>query len=93
MKSKVYMINHQRGWTALLTECNTFSIVEVLENTMPELGDIISGEIESLGGETLYNETKKETLEVFIQDIYADRSEALRQLNIHNGNKTQWEIL
>lgn len=76
LKGKVYMINPRKGLVAILTENNSFTIAEVLEMTLPELGDIVQGDLESLGGETLYNVTRKETIEVFIQDIYADINHA-----------------
>jgi hypothetical protein len=93
MKSKVFMINHQRGWIALLTENNTFSIVEVLEMNLPNIGDIVSGNIESLGEETFFNESSSEELNVFVQDIYAGQKEAMRQLEIFNSNRSVWKML
>lgn len=92
MVGKVYIINHQMEWIAILTESGSFSIAEVLGKP-PELGDIVLGDLESLGGETLYNRTTNEKIDVFIQDIYVDRLEAMRQLNIHKNNKHQWEML
>lgn len=80
MKGKVYLINHNKGWIAILTENDQFSIVEVLEMFLPDIGDIISGNLESLGGETLFNVTQKENMDVYIQDIFADKKSASRQL-------------
>lgn len=80
VKGKVYMINPDKGWVAILTENNTFSIVEILEMTLPELGDIVQGDLESLGEETLYNINQQEEIDVFIQDIYADEKNARMQL-------------
>ncbi|MBD8004545.1 hypothetical protein [Bacillus norwichensis] len=88
----MYMINHQKGWIALLTENNTFSIVEVLEMQLPNIGDVISGDIETLGEETFYNVTQDETLDVYVQDIYAGQKAAMRQLEIYPNNKRIWEI-
>ncbi|NEZ02049.1 hypothetical protein [Heyndrickxia shackletonii] len=93
MKSKVFMINHQKGWIALLTENGTFSIAEVLEMELPNIGDIISGDIDSLGRETFLNETQNEEIDVFVQDILSGKKEAMRQLEIYNSNRNVWEVL
>ena len=34
-----------------------------------ELGDILIGKLTNLGGETLFNATQKENIDVFIQDF------------------------
>lgn len=93
MRSKVYMINHQKGWIALLTENNSFSIVEVLEMNLPNIGDIISGEVESLGRELFYNESQNEEVDVFVQEIYSGQKEAMRLLEIYDNNRNVWEML
>ncbi|MBO8169332.1 MAG: hypothetical protein H0Z35_09145 [Thermoanaerobacteraceae bacterium] len=93
MKGTVAIINHKIGWIAVLTENNNFTIAEVLEYSLPELGDIISGNLESLGSETFYNNTKEEEFDVFVQDIYADFTQAKKQLEVFENNKTEWEIL
>lgn len=44
-----------------------FSLVEPLGADL-EIGDVISGNLWSLGGEELFNETKGERFSAFIQD-------------------------
>lgn len=92
LKGVVYMVNHQMEWAAILTENNSFSVVEVLGG-LPNVGEIVSGDLESLGGETLYINSTKEEIDVCIQDIYATAEGAMRQLNIHKGNRNHWEVL
>lgn len=80
MNGTVTIINSQKQFLAVKTPSDEYSVIEVLEMETPELGDILSGELESLGGETLINLTKGETIEVFIQEIYATKEQALRLL-------------
>lgn len=65
MDGKVYIINHQIGWIGILTENNSFSISEVLEMTLPSIGDIVSGDLESLGGEMLFNHSSHEGWRIY----------------------------
>lgn len=80
MKGTVTMINPRKQFMAVKMPSNEYSIIEVLEMEMPELGDVISGELESLGEETLFNVTKGESIEVYIQDIYANKKIAMKLL-------------
>ncbi|MGG3278811.1 hypothetical protein [Paenibacillus solani] len=74
------MINPHKQFLAVKTPSDEYSVIEVLEMETPELGDVLSGELESLGGETLINLTKEESIDVFIQEIYATKEQALRLL-------------
>ncbi len=60
---------------AVLTKEGSHTIVEVLDE-LRELGDIISGDLETLGGETLLNETTGEKIDVFAQDFHTDLARA-----------------
>ncbi len=44
-------------------------LIELLGHEV-EIGDEIKGDLENLGGETLYNVTQQEYIDVFIQDLY-----------------------
>lgn len=61
--------------------------------TIPSIGDIVSGDPKSLGGEMLFNHSSHEEVDVYIQDIYANQKEAMKQLKIFNNNWNQWEML
>lgn len=80
VKGIVTMIDHRKQFLAVKLDSDEYSIVEVLEVESPELGDVLSGNLESLGGETLLNLTKGEEIEVFIQDIHADKTRAIKLL-------------
>lgn len=54
--------------------------------TIPSIGDIVSGDPKSLGGEMLFNHSSHEEVDVYIQDIYANQKEAMKQLKIFNNN-------
>lgn len=63
-------INDKKGFITILTENNISIIVEVLESTnLPNIGDEFTGNLKTLGEQTLYNETSKEKIRVFIQDL------------------------
>lgn len=73
MKGEVAFLNTKRGMAALITENDEYTSFEVLGPFNIELGDTISGDLESLGGELWQNETKMEEIEVFVEDIYGNR--------------------
>jgi len=76
MKGKVTLINPNRGMAALVTENDEYTSFEPLGHDI-ELGDIISGDLESVGGETWYNETQMEKIDVAVEDIYGTKQVAL----------------
>ncbi len=51
------------------TENEIISLIELLGHEV-EIGDIITGNLEDLGREDLYNVTQHEELDVFIQNLY-----------------------
>ena len=69
MKANVITINHKKGVVAVET-ANGITVFELLGGYEVELGDIISGRLESLGSETFRNETKQENLDVYVQGIH-----------------------
>ena len=77
MKGKVAMLNPQKEMAVILTENDEFTTVEVLGDYNIDIGDIILGNLESLGGETFYNETKMERFNVFVQEINGSKKTAL----------------
>ena len=77
MKGKVALLNIKRGMAALITESEDFTTFELHGNEV-EIGDIISGDLESLGGATWYNETKMENIDVFVEDILGSKATALK---------------
>ncbi len=80
MKGKVALINPQRGLAALITENDEYTTFEPLGYDV-EIGDIISGDLESVGGETWQNITKGEEIEVMVEDIYGSKSIAVQLIS------------
>ena len=76
MKGKVTLININRGMAALVTENNEYTSFELLGHDV-ELGDIIIGDLESLSGETWYNKTQMEEIDVAVEDIHGTKQIAL----------------
>lgn len=70
MKGEVIRINsNNREMITVKTENSSIVVIELIGHEV-ELGDIISGNLEDLGGEILYNLTQEEKLDVYIQKLY-----------------------
>lgn len=80
MRGRVEMINSSKGFLAVKTENNEFSVVEVIDSYCPELGAVVSGPLEELGGETLKCLDDGMEFDVYIQDIHSNYSNAKRML-------------
>lgn len=81
MRGIIKLINNIKGMVAVENEDGEFSVVELLGEYSPEAGDVISGNLEGLGGETIRNETQKQDWSVFIQDIHASRETAIKGIS------------
>lgn len=68
MKGIVKYVNPQIGLCAIEVETNNFTIFEDFEDGL-SVGDIVIGNLEDLGGETLYNKTSGSEVEGFIQNF------------------------
>jgi hypothetical protein len=70
MKGIVVWIDPKNnGMIKVKTENETISLMELLGHEV-EIGDIIKGNLEDLGGETLYNITQQEEIDVFIENLF-----------------------
>lgn len=49
------------------------TVIEILVNYYLEVGNIIKGNLDSLGRESLYNVSQDEEIDVFVQEIYASK--------------------
>ncbi len=78
MKGTVVLINRSRGMAALVTASGEHTSFEILGPYDIDPGDILTGDLESLGEETWNNETKLEEIDVFVEDIYGSKQVALR---------------
>jgi hypothetical protein len=49
------------------------TVVENPSGCDVQVGDVIRGNFETLGGESMYNETQLEEMDVFVQDFHCSR--------------------
>ena len=69
MRAKVIAVNYHKGFVAVETD-GGITVFELLGGYNIQIGDIISGNLESEGSEIFMNETQKEKMDVFVQGIY-----------------------
>ncbi len=68
MTGTVSNIDYQRGFVTVETNCG-YTVFELLGDYEINIGDVIIGNLDSLGGEKLKNSSTKTTMDVFIQNI------------------------
>jgi exosome complex RNA-binding protein Rrp4 len=81
MRGKTKLLNNKKGMVAVENEDGEYSVVELLGDYSPEAGDVISGNLDGLGGETIRNETQKQDWRVFVQDIHSSREMAIKGIS------------
>ncbi len=69
MKGHVIAVNARKGFVAVSTD-DGITVFELLGGYEVEIDDVISGNLDSLGGESFKNETKLEDMEVYVQGIH-----------------------
>ena len=79
MKGVVRFLNLQNGLVAVETN-EGFTVFEIRQRCALEIGDEITGLLDSLGGETLNNVTKRESFDVSIENIHCNRAEIVKLL-------------
>lgn len=80
MRGRVEDVNTIRGMVAIATE-EGYSIMEMLGDDPPDLGDEISWPGSTpLGGETVHNLTQQVSYEVYFQNHHIPRSQVRSQL-------------
>lgn len=67
MNGTIIAINRRNGFHAVRTEDGDVTVFELLDSVEPELGDAVSGALDSPGSEDLFNITRQESFSVFIQ--------------------------
>ncbi len=81
MTGQVALVNPRRGMVAVLTEEGAYSIIEMLGDDPPEIGDVISWDDDTaLGGETVRNRTQGEDYEVYFQNHHVTKGNLRQQL-------------
>ena len=76
MQGIVKGINNRKGFIAVETDSGEYAVLELLGGYDVEIGDVISGPLESLGEEEVINLTQSEEMDVFIQEIYCNLQSA-----------------
>lgn len=76
MKGTVIGVNPRIGFIAIRTEEGDLTVAELLGGYEVEPEDEISGDLNALGGETFYNNTQNEEMDVYVQGVYCSVSHA-----------------
>jgi hypothetical protein len=79
LKGTLIQFNRRRGLGAVKIHGGDYCYMEFLSGE-PEPGDILIGNLENLAGETIFNETQQIKMEVFIEDIYMSKEQALQMI-------------
>lgn len=81
MKATVVLVNQNRGMVAAQTEDGQYSIFELLGSYDIDVGDVVSSsDFNSMGGETYRNITKREDMDVYVQNLVGSIEQARRQV-------------
>lgn len=81
MRGIVRYVNSQKGLCAIETETNNFTIFEDFDEGL-EVGDVVMGNLENLGGETLYNKTQGIEVDGFIENFGCGENQIETQLRL-----------
>lgn len=68
MKGVVKYVNSKNGLCAIELSTNNYTIFEDFDEGL-SVGDIVVGDLENLGNESLFNKTTKNYVEGFIEDF------------------------
>ncbi len=80
MKGTVVHHEHRIGFIVIRDDKGQFAIAELLGNYDVEMGDIVSGNLHTNGGETLLNQTQNEAMEVFVKGFGLSEQDAISML-------------
>ena len=73
---KIIAINRKNSFYAVRTEDGDITVFELMDSYTPELGDEVTGNLDSLGSESFFNVTQKHGFSVFVQDAHCSDSRA-----------------
>lgn len=77
MRGVVVHVENRIGWIAIRDEGGEITLAELIGGYDVEKGNVISGNLHSLGTESFYNHSTDEALDVFVQEIHASDQQAL----------------
>ena len=75
MKGTVIAVNQQKGFIAVQLD-GGITVIELLGGYEVSVGDIICGNLEDHGGETLRNVTENEDMDAYIQGVHCSPQNA-----------------
>lgn len=78
-KARVRFIRKSTGMAAAETSAGSITVFELLGCELVKSGDILSGYLEELDNQEIYNETRDERLRVFIHERGMELQEAVEK--------------
>ena len=79
MKGVIRFLNLQNGLVAVETN-KGFTVFEIRQRCALDIGDEVTGPLDSLEGETLHNTTRGESFDVSIENIHCNRADTIKLL-------------
>ena len=76
-KARVIFARSSTGMVAVQTSTSSITVFELLGCEQVSAGDILSGDLEELHNQEIYNETRDEDLKVFIHECGLSLQEAV----------------
>ena len=80
MEGTVKAVNPLNGMFAVEVDDGGFTIVELLDSVDVGIGEVVHGELQSLGGESLLNVTTGDKFDCYIQNFDVPPSSIRQQL-------------
>lgn len=80
MQGTVKLFNPDDAIAGIETDGNQFTIVGLMSDDALELGDVISGALDSEGAATLHNDTKGNDLDAYVEDTGVSEAFAREQI-------------
>ncbi|SEO67459.1 hypothetical protein [Aquisalimonas asiatica] len=80
MRGTVTLFNSEDGVAAVETEHGEFTVLGIMDDDAVAVGDIITGDLESLDYQVMNNETRGVSLSVYVEDTELPLEEAEQKL-------------
>lgn len=77
MRGIVIAVNSVRGMVVVETDEGSYSAIELIGGYDVELGDILSGNLETEGAETIRNVSQSERMDAYVQGVYPTEEPAI----------------
>ncbi|HGN0867346.1 TPA: hypothetical protein ACKROV_000556 [Providencia alcalifaciens] len=77
LKGVIVHIERRIGWIAIRDEFGEITIAELLGGYDVEKGNVITGNLHSEGGETFYNHSTDEELDVYVEYIHLTEAQSI----------------